>query len=597
MVKRIRNTKVNKGADIARVRHSASHILAEAVLRMFPDTKLAIGPAIEDGFYYDFEFVAPLTEENLTKIENEAKKIIEEGRTFDRSEMPISEAIKQTKAEKQPYKTELLEDLKAKGEKTVSFYSSMHSGKAMFSDLCAGPHVENSGEIGAFKILNLAGAYWRGDEKNKQLTRIYGAAFATQKELDEYLVFLEEAKKRDHRKLGKELEIFIFDDDVGPGLPLWLPNGAVIIEELEKFAKEMEARAGYRRVRTPHIAKESMYRKSGHIPYYEESMFPPMKLEGETYYLKSMNCPHHHKIFAAAPRSYRDLPLRLAEYGTVYRYEKSGELFGLMRARMLSMNDAHIYCSKEQFAAEFQAVNEMYLNVFKTLGIEKYVMRFSTHDPAHLGKKYVDEPCLWKETEDMVREVLIDAKIPFVEVADEAAFYGPKIDVLVWSAIGREFALATNQVDFAQPRRFNLSFTNERGEAEVPVCIHRAPLSTHERLIGFLLEHYAGSFPLWLSPVQVKILPISDKHLDYAEKVYQELREAGIRVELDNSNESIGKKIREAEMKKVPYMLVVGDKEKEAGTIAVRSRTKNDLGAMAMEKFIKLVKDEINAKR
>jgi threonyl-tRNA synthetase len=382
----------------------------------------------------------------------------------------------------------------------------------------------------------------------------------------------------------------------------------------------MEEKAGYKRVKTPHIAKKELYLTSGHLPYYAETMYPPMEMEGETYYLKAMNCPHHHLIFASSPKSYRDLPLRLAEYGTCYRYEKSGELFGLMRVRSMQMNDAHIYCTEEQFAQEFEAVNDLYMQYFKIFGIEKYVMRFSTHDPAHLGKKYVDEPKLWKETEDMVRKVLVGAKIPFVEVPNEAAFYGPKIDVQVTSSIGREFSLATNQVDFAQPRRFNLSFTNERGEAEVPVCIHRAPLSTHERMIGFLIEHYAGNFPLWLSPVQAKVLPISDKHLDYAQKVYQELREAGLRVELDTSNESVGKKIRESEIKKVPYMLIVGDKEKEAGTVAVRSRAKDparndeparsrysvsggrsdsgrDLGAMDLKKFIKMTSDEINAKR
>ncbi len=435
-------------------------------------------------------------------------------------------------------------------------------------------------------MLNLAGAYWHGDEKNPQLTRVYGTAFATKKELNDYLVMLEEAKKRDHRRLGKELELFAFDDEVGPGLPLWLPKGTAIIEELEKLAKATEDEAGYLRVRSPHIAKESLYKTSGHLPYYEETMYPPMELEGTRYYLKAMNCPHHHKIFAATPRSYRDLPLRLAEYGTCYRYEKSGELMGLLRARMLSMNDAHIYCAKAQFAEEFKAVNAMYLKYFKLFGINKYVMRFSTHDPKKLGKKYVDEPKLWKETEDLVRRVLKGSKIPYVEVADEAAFYGPKIDVEVWSAIGREFSLATNQVDFAVPKRFGLTYTNEKGAPETPLCIHRAPLGTHERFIGFLIEHYAGAFPFWLAPVQAIITPISDKQYKYANEVLRKLREVNVRAELDNRNESLSRKIRDAQTQKVPMVLVVGPKEVEAKSVTLRDRDKGDLGSLSLPEAI-----------
>ncbi|OHA58137.1 MAG: threonine--tRNA ligase, partial [Candidatus Vogelbacteria bacterium RIFOXYD1_FULL_42_15] len=377
--------------------------------------------------------------------------------------------------------------------------------------------------------------------------------------------------KRDHRKLGKELEIFTFDDDVGPGLPLWLPNGGIMIEELENLAKTMEARAGYVRVRTPHIAKEAMYLKSGHLPYYEESMFPAMEYEGGKYYLKAMNCPHHHKIFAVRPRSYKELPLRLAEYGTCYRHEKSGELFGLMRVRSMQMNDAHIYCTEDQFASELKAVNDLYLKYFRIFGIEKYIMRLSTHSPTKLGQKYVDEPELWLKTEKMVRDVLTEAKIPFVEVADEAAFYGPKIDVQVWSAIGREFTLATNQVDFAVPKRFGLTYVDADGQAKTPLCIHRAPLSTHERLIGFLIEHYAGHFPVWLSPIQVKILPISEKQMAYAQEIYTELLANDIRAELDDSNESLGKKIRGAKTKKIPYLIIVGEKEMADKKITVES--------------------------
>lgn len=400
-------------------------------------------------------------------------------------------------------------------------------------------------------------------------------------------------KDRDHRKLGKELGIYTMDDDVGPGLPLWMPNGTIIIEELEKLAKTTEEEAGYKRVVTPHIAKESMYLTSGHLPYYADSMFPPMEMDGEKYYLKAMNCPHHHKIFSAEPKSYRDMPYRIAEYGTCYRYEQSGELFGLMRVRCLHMNDAHLYCTKEQFAQEFKAVNDMYIKYFKIFGIDKYVMRLSLHEPKKLGQKYVDKPELWIETEEMVRKVLIDSNIPFIEVPDEAAFYGPKIDVQIWSTIGREFTLATNQVDFNSGRKFKLEYTNQNNEAEIPLIIHRAPLGTHERFIGFLLEHYAGKFPVWLAPQQVKILPISDKFLDYALDTKAKLRKAGIRVEIDERSEKIGKKIREAELSRVPYMLIIGEKEMNENKISVRRQGKGDLGMQETEEFISTVVEEI----
>jgi threonyl-tRNA synthetase len=587
MVKKVRSIKTDKQSGLAKIRHSASHILAEAILNLYPHTKLGFGPATEDGFYYDFEFQKPILEADLPKIESEMQKLIAKQLTFKKSIKSVADGIKWAKKNNQPYKEILISDLKAnKKVKQVSFYTS-----GSFVDLCEGPHIKSSQEIGAFKLLSLAGAYWRGDERNPQLTRIYGTAFATSKELDEYLAMLEEAKKRDHRKLGKDLGIFTFDDDIGPGLPLWLPNGTVIIELLEQLAKQMELEAGYKRVRTPSIAKESLYLKSGHLPYYADSMFPKMELEGTTYYLKAMNCPHHHKIFDSEPRSYRDLPLRLAEFGTCYRYEKSGELFGLMRVRMLSMNDAHIYCTKEQFASEFQAVNEMYLKYFKLLGINKYVMRFSTHDPKKLGEKYVDEPKLWKATETMVRDVLQKTKIPYIEVPDEAAFYGPKIDVQVWSAIGREFSLATNQVDFSMPNRFGLTYVNAKGEMETPICIHRAPLGTHERTIGFLLEHYAGIFPFWLAPVQIIVLPISDKQQGYASKVADELKAKGFRVNLDDRKESLGRKIRDAELKKIPYMLVIGEKEVIAKSLSIRELTSNKQFVKPLTEAIKFFSD------
>lgn len=387
------------------------------------------------------------------------------------------------------------------------------------------------------------------------------------------------------------------NDEVGPGLILWLPNGTIIIEELEKLAKETEEAAGYKRVVTPHLAKENLYLTSGHLPYYADSMFAPMEMDGEKYYLRAMNCPHHHKIFDAEPKSYRDMPYRIAEYGTCYRYEQSGELFGLMRVRCLHMNDAHIYCTKEQFAQEFKAVNDMYLKYFKIFGIDKYVMRLSLHDPEKLGQKYINEPELWLETEELVRNVLKESNIPFVEVKGEGAFYGPKIDVQIWSAIGREFTLATNQVDFAQPRRFKLSYTNQNNEPEIPLIIHRAPLGTHERFIGFLLEHYAGKFPTWLAPLQVKILPISDKFLTYANDVKNTLVKAGVRVEVDERQEKIGKKIREAEISKVPYMLIIGEKEMTENKISIRRHSKGDVGQLSVDEFVLNIVAEISNRK
>ncbi|MBP6402674.1 MAG: threonine--tRNA ligase [Bacteroidia bacterium] len=567
--------------------HSSAHLMAEALEFFYPGIKFGIGPPVENGFYYDVDLGGQaISSEDFKKIEDKMLELARQANKYIRKDVSKKEAIEYFTAKGDEYKLDLLNDLQ---DGTITFYQ-----QGNFVDLCRGPHIPDTGIIKAAKLMNIAGAYWRGDEKNKQLTRIYGITFPKKSQLDEYLTMLEEAKKRDHRKIGKEMEIFTFDDDVGPGLPLWMPNGAVIIEQLEKLAKKTEQEAGYQRVRTPHIAKESMYLTSGHLPYYADSMFPPMEMDGEKYYLKAMNCPHHHKIFKELNPSYRDLPIRLAEYGTCYRYEQSGELFGLMRVRCLQMNDAHIYCTREQFAQEFNAVNEMYLKYFKIFNIDKYVMRFSTHEPSKLGKKYVDNPELWKQTEDMVRQVLIDSKIPYIEVPDEGAFYGPKIDVQVWSAIGREFTLATNQVDFAVPARFGLTYKNNQNQLETPICIHRAPLGTHERFIGFLIEHFAGNFPIWLSPRQVSILPISDKYNDYAKKVLQLLGNSDIRGLLDQRDEKIGKKIRDAEMKKVPYMLIVGEKEFNDNTVSVRKHGGGDLGTFTLSDFSKMIQDEID---
>lgn len=567
--------------------HSSAHLMAEALESVFPGIKFGIGPPVDNGFYYDVDLGGQaISSDDFKKIEEKMAELARQGNAFIRKEISKAEAIAYFKEKGDEYKLDLLQELE---DGQITFYQ-----QGNFRDLCRGPHIPNTGIIKAVKLMNIAGAYWRGDEKNKQLTRIYGITFPKKSQLDEYLAMLEEARKRDHRKIGKELELFTFDDDVGPGLPLWLPNGAVLIEQLEKLAKKTEQAAGYQRVRTPHIAKESMYLTSGHLPYYEDSMYPPMVLEGEKYYLKAMNCPHHHKIFKELNPSYRDLPIRLAEYGTCYRYEQSGELFGLMRVRSLQMNDAHIYCTREQFADEFRAVNEMYLRYFKIFNIEKYVMRFSTHAPKKLGIKYVDEPELWLETEDMVRKVLIDSKIPYIEVPDEGAFYGPKIDVQVWSAIGREFTLATNQVDFAVPARFGLAYKNSQNQMETPICIHRAPLGTHERFIGFLTEHFAGNFPMWLAPKQVSVLPISDKFNDYSKKVLESLINSDIRGLVDTRDEKIGKKIRDAELKKIPYMLIIGEKEAVEHKVSVRKHGVGDLGTMTLDEFIQLVNNEID---
>jgi threonyl-tRNA synthetase len=571
--------------------HSSAHLLAEAVESLYPGVKFWVGPALEktQGFYYDMDLGdRQITEEDLETLEKKMSELAKQANVYERKPISKADAIAYFTEKGDEYKLDLLSNLE---DGNITFYT-----QGGFTDLCRGPHIPHTGLIKAIKLTSVSGAYWKGDERNKVLTRVYGVTFTAQKELDEYLHLLEEAKKRDHRKLGKELGIYTMDDDIGQGLPLWLPNGTIIIEELERLAKETEQAAGYKRVVTPHIAKESLYLTSGHLPYYQDSMYPPMELDGTKYYLKAMNCPHHHKIFAAEPKSYKDLPLRLAEYGTCYRYEQSGELFGLMRVRCLHMNDAHIYCTKEQFAQEFRAVNDMYQYYFKIFGIDKYVMRLSLHDPAKLGQKYVNEPELWLETEDMVRQVLKDTGTPFVEVADEGAFYGPKIDVQIWSAIGREFTLATNQVDFAQGRRFKLEFTNKDNTAETPLIIHRAPLGTHERFIGFLLEHYAGKFPVWLAPVQVKILPISDKFMDYANNLLISLKKADIRAEIDDRSEKIGKKIRDTELARVPYMLVVGEKEMNEGKASVRRQGKGDLGSKEVDSIIADIVAEISSR-
>lgn len=590
--------------ELETLRHSCAHVLATAILKIWPEAQFAAGPPVENGFYYDLELPHRITPEDFARIEEEMKKEIKANNRFERIEVSREEAIAMAergelaalggRAEPSKFKLDIVQNI-PDGE-VITIYRN-----GQFTDLCAGPHVSHTGRIGAFKLTNLASAYYKGDERNPQLQRVYGTAFKNKTEMEAYFTMLEEAKKRDHRKIGREMELFCFDEDVGPGLPLWLPKGTVLVEELERLAKETEFAAGYQRVRTPHIARESMYRCSGHLPYYADSMFPPMEFSEEEggdsvkYYLKAMNCPHHHKLFGAVQRSYRDLPLRLAEYGACYRYEQSGELFGLMRVRSMQMNDAHIYCTEDQFEQEFRAVNEMYLKYFKIFGIDKYVMRFSTHDPAKLGQKFVDQPELWKKTEDMVRNVLIRSGINYVEVPNEAAFYGPKIDVQVWSAIGREFTIATNQVDFAVPARFGLTYKDRDNAEKTPLCIHRAPLGTHERFIGFLIEHYAGNFPLWLAPEQVRVMTIGDEDplVDAAKDLHAELRGLGIRAELDISSDKINGKIQRAEQAKVHTMLVIGKRDLEAGAVSVREHGKGNLGAKPRAEVVTSLADAI----
>jgi threonyl-tRNA synthetase len=578
--------------------------MAQAVLELFPGAKIGIGPPIDDGFYYDFDLGEDetgrrraFTPADLERIEKRMRQIIAGKHPLRYRVVTADEARELFKD--QPYKLEIIDGLlrgefneygddvedKARAIENLVISTYRHD---TFEDLCKGPHVAHTGMIpvDAFQLMSSAATYWRGDESRPMLQRIYGTAWFNKKDLKRHLQLIEEAKKRDHRKLGRELELYIMDEEVGPGLPLWLPNGAILREELEKLAFEMEDAAGYQRVATPHIAKEELYRRSGHLPYYTDSMYPPMEREDTRYYLKPMNCPFHHKIFASKPRSYRDLPLRLAEYGMVYRYEQSGELFGLMRVRAAEQNDAHIYCAEDQVEAEFMAVIDLYRRYFALFDIDRFVMRFSKHERKGLGVKYVDNETAWLKAEDIVRRVMRKAEVPFEEVAGEAAFYGPKIDVQAWSVVGREFSLATNQIDFVQPARFELTFTNRDGQPETPYCIHRAPLGAHERYIGFLIEHYGGNFPVWLAPEQARIIPITDGHHDYARRVRERLAEAGVRVHADLGSERMGAKIRAAQLMKVPYMIIVGGQEAAAETLAVRYRDGEQRNDVPVGEFV-----------
>jgi len=580
------------------IRHDMAHILAMAVQALYPGTQVTIGPAIDDGFYYDFARDEAFTPEDLPKIEEEMRKIIKAGLPTRREVWPRDQAVDHFKGIGETYKAELIQSIPANEDVSIYWHGDWH-------DLCRGPHFRTTLEVGdAFKLTKIAGAYWRGDAKNAQLQRIYGTAWRDRRELDEYLHRLEEAEKRDHRKLGRELELFTFaSDDIGAGLPLWMPNGMVIRQELEFLALTEERKDGYRRVATPHIAKEALYYRSRHLPYYGDGMYAPLDIDGENYRLRPMNCPHHHLIYGATRHSYRELPLRIAEYGQDYRYEASGGLSGLMRVRGFCMNDAHIYCRYDQAKDEFIRVMKLHARYYDLFDIKDYYMRLSLPDLNKLDK-FVDEPQKWLDALTVIRQAMEESGLKYVEGKGEAAFYGPKIDFMIKSAIGTEYTISTNQLDFLATQTFDLKYIGEDGADHPVYVIHRAPLGTHERFTAFLIEHYAGAFPVWLAPIQARVIPISEKVGDYAQKVLDALFQApvvngtaGLRVDIDTSNERMQKKIRDAQLQKIPYMLVVGEREAAEGKVAVRLRSGKDLGAMPLETFVARIKNEAESRR
>ncbi len=580
--------------DINIVRHSLAHILATAVLEMFPEAKFGIGPNIENGFYYDFDLPRTLIPEDLPILEEKMRKIIKENLAFERREISRENAIEHFKKAGQNYKIEIL-DAEAK-DTAITVYKT-----GAFVDLCKGPHIDSAGEIDAtsFKLTKIAGAYWRGDEKNKMLQRIYGIAFQNKKELQEYLKQQEEAEKRDHRKLAEQMDLFMISEEVGKGLPLWLPKGAFIRKSLEDYMYEIERKNGYSYVYTPALTHERLYKTSGHLAHYKDDMYSPVDIEGEKYYLKPMNCPHHHIMFKHGLKSYKDLPLKFSDFGLLHRFERSGVLTGLIRARCFSQNDAHIYCSQAQVKEELEKVIKLFQKVYNDFRIEGYWFRLSLPN-FNNKEKYgdIENKELWQKSSEIVRSVLKELKVKFTEAVGEAAFYGPKIDVQIKNVAGKEDSIATCQLDFYSPDRFDLSFINEKGEKEKPVIIHRAIMGSFDRFFAFLVEQTGGAFPVWLAPIQVRLLPISaEKHLDYTKKIYKELLAQNIRAELDETNESLGKKIRAAEMQKIPYLLVVGDKEKDTESVNVRTRSKKETETVKTEKFIEKIIKEIKEKK
>ena len=587
--------EIDRVDELYKIRHSLAHILAQAVLELRPGSTLGFGPPIRDGFYYDFVLSEPLTEEHFADLEQRMRRIIKDGKRFTREELAFDAALERLQAMNEPYKQEYARELFAKHDlQTLSFFRN-----GTFVDMCEGPHVESTKQIprDGFKLRNVAGAYWRGDSSNKMMTRIYAWAFLSKAALDEHVQAYHEALQRDHKKLGRELRIFQIDNEIGRGLPLWLPNGTVIRDELEKLAKELEFKGGYQRVATPHLAKVGLYYRSGHLPYYADGMYPRMEViesqddEGvavkEAYALKPMNCPHHHKIFAAQPRSYRELPLRLAEYGQVYRWEDSGGVSGLLRVRGMCMNDAHIYCTEEQIKGEFNAVLAMYMEVYRILGLKNYFIRFSRWDPEDpKGKdKYLDDPAAWAHSEQILREVLEELQLPYVDGPGEAAFYGPKLDIQFPTVTGRDESVSTVQLDFGVPGRLGLVYVGPDGQEHTPYCIHRAPFSTHERMVAFLLEHFGGAFPTWLAPVQVQVVTVSDQYESYGQQIVDRLRGHMVRAEMAAQSETVNKKIFEGTTQKIPNLLVVGEREVADGTVTLRRYGVRDQVNMSVDMF------------
>ncbi len=578
------------------IRHDAAHVLAMAVQELFPGTQVTIGPAIDDGFYYDFARNEPFTPEDLPKIEAKMHEIVKADLPTRRQVWPREKAIEHFREMGETYKAELIESIPEGEDVSIYWHGDWH-------DLCRGPHFQTTSKIGdAFKLTKISGAYWRGDAKNAQLQRIYGTAWRDKKELDAYITRLEEAEKRDHRKIGRDMELFTFSPDVGAGLPLWMPNGMVIRQELEFLALQEERRDGYKRVATPHITKEALYLRSRHLPYYKDDMYSPLDIDGENYYLRPMNCPHHHLIYAATRHSYRELPLRIAEYAQDYRYEASGGLSGLMRVRGFCQNDAHIYCRYDQAKDEFIRVMRLHARYYDLMNIKEYYMRFSLPDLDKL-EKYIDQPEKWLAAMKIIKQAMDESGYPYIEAKGEAAFYGPKVDFMIKSVIGTEYAISTNQLDFLATQTFNLSYVGEDGHEHPVYVIHRAPLGSHERFTAFLIEHYAGAFPTWLAPVQARVIPISEKAADYAHKVVDALFQtpvvngtAGLRVDIDLANERMQKKIRDAQLRKIPYMLVVGEREAAEGKVSVRLRSGKDLGAMPLETVIERIKKEAESR-